>query len=230
MVSPPDTRGTRWTAILGAARGNVADRETFVQRYRQVVRDYLRARWKRSPLRVDIEDAVQEVFLECFKEGGVLSRVEMDRPGGFRAFLYGVMRTVALGFERKLARDRIRQPAGSWHWSEVPADDEGLSTVFDRAWAVNLLKEAAQLQAERAGDAGEEARRRVELLRLRFTDGRPIREIARLWGVDPAHLHHEYAKARLEFRSALFEVVSFHHPGSPGEVQRECVRLLDYLA
>jgi hypothetical protein len=38
--------------------------------------------------------------------------------------------------------------------------------------------------------------RRVELLTLRFHEAMPIREIARLWGVDAASLHHEYAQAR----------------------------------
>ena len=112
---------------------------------------------------------------------------------------------------------------------ELPADEEGLSTVFDRAWARTLLREAGELQAERARQEGEEAKRRVELLRLRFTDGLPIREIARLWCIDPARLHQEYAKARREFRSSLLAVVAFHHPGTPGEVRRECDRLFGHL-
>jgi DNA-directed RNA polymerase specialized sigma24 family protein len=63
--------------------------------------------------------------------------------------------------------------------------------------------------------------RRVELLRLRFQEGMPIREIARLRGVDAASLHHEYARARREFRSALRDVIAFHHPGAPEEIDRE---------
>jgi RNA polymerase sigma-70 factor (ECF subfamily) len=54
----------------------------------------------------------------------------------------------------------------------------------------------------------------------------PIREIARLWGLDAASLHHEYARARQEFRSALRDVIASHHFGSPEDVERECAQLL----
>ena len=66
----------------------------------------------------------------------------------------------------------------------------------------------------------------MELLHLRFDEGLPIREIARLWEVDPAQLHYEYAKARKEFKNALMEVLSFHHPGGPTELERESARRL----
>jgi RNA polymerase sigma-70 factor (ECF subfamily) len=69
----------------------------------------------------------------------------------------------------------------------------------------------------------------VELLRARFHEGLPIRDIARRWGTDAAALHHEYAKARQEFKAALLEVVAFHHPGSPTEVEQECANLLAHL-
>jgi hypothetical protein len=69
--------------------------------------------------------------------------------------------------------------------------------------------------------------RRVELLRLRFHDGLPIREIARLWGCDADAVHREYARARQEFRAALSDVVAYHHPeSSSGEIERECASLL----
>ena len=80
-----------------------------------------------------------------------------------------------------------------------------------------------------AEEKGPEAQRRVELLRLRFHEGRPIREIARLWETDPAELHRSYAKAREEFRESLAEIVSFHHPGSSVRIERECTQLLELL-
>ena len=70
---------------------------------------------------------------------------------------------------------------------------------------------------------------RVELLRLRFHEEMPIREIAQLWGLDAPSLHHEYARARQEFRSALRDVVALHDPGSPEDVDRECAQLLSLL-
>jgi RNA polymerase sigma-70 factor (ECF subfamily) len=92
------------------------------------------------------------------------------------------------------------------------------------------MTEAAQLMKRRAGERGGEAVQRVELLRLRFEDNLPIRTIAERWGVPAARLHHAYALARQEFRSALLEVVAFHQPGSPAEVEQEAAGLLRSLS
>ena len=67
---------TCWTMISGAASGNDADRREFATRYLPVVRAYLRARWRGRLDEQELEDAAQEVFLECLREGGVLDRVE----------------------------------------------------------------------------------------------------------------------------------------------------------
>ena len=77
---------------------------------------------------------------------------------------------------------------------------------------------------------GEKAERRVELMRLRFSEDMPIRDIAKLWDADAAVLHREYAKAREEFKQALKAEVAFHHPGNPGEIERECAALLGLIA
>jgi RNA polymerase sigma-70 factor (ECF subfamily) len=111
------------------------------------------------------------------------------------------------------------------------ADDEpSLARVFDRAWAQALIREAVRRQAEHARARGPAAERRVELLRLRFHDGLPVREIARLWDADPARLHHDYATARQEFLAALREVVAFHQPGPPAAVDRACAELVALLS
>jgi len=86
---------------------------------------------------------------------------------------------------------------------------------------------AAEGEAESKGD---EALRRVEILRLRFQDGLPIREIAVHLGMDPAKVHHDYATARAEFRKALEQIVAFHSSGSPALVEKECERLLTVLS
>jgi RNA polymerase sigma-70 factor (ECF subfamily) len=101
--------------------------------------------------------------------------------------------------------------------------------VFDRAWAKAVLRAAARLQEERARAAGEGVLRRVELLRLRFHENLPIRDIARRWGVEAARLHHEYATAREEFRAALLDVVASHHTGDPASAEEECRQLLALL-
>ena len=111
----------------------------------------------------------------------------------------------------------------------VAADDPSLSREFDRAWARAMLREAARIQEERARAVGEQALKRVELLRLRFQEGLPIRDIAERWQADAAVLHHEYAKARREFKDALMEVVAFHSPGPPAAIEIECAELLALL-
>jgi RNA polymerase sigma-70 factor (ECF subfamily) len=225
-MSPPES--TCWTVIRGAAAGDAAQREHFARRYAPVVRAYLATRWRASPCLQDLDDAVQEVFVECFRQGGALDRLDSERAGGFRPFLYGVVRNVALRTEN--CRDRRgRQPADGIDLDQFANSETSLSRVFDRAWAKALLREAAQRQTERARQAGEAASRRVELLRLRFQEGLPIREIARRWQADPAALHHEYARARQEFKVALLEVVAFHHPGAAAEIEQECSNLLSLL-
>jgi RNA polymerase sigma-70 factor (ECF subfamily) len=208
--------------IRGAAAGRDADRAEFSRRYAQVIRAYLAARWRASALIGEIEDAVQDVFLDCFRDGGALGRADPGRPGGFRAFLYGVVRHVAQRIER--ARAKAGRPFTDEH--EAPARQRSLSQEFDRAWAKAIMRQAARVQAESAREAGPDALRRVELLRLRFQEGLPIREIARLWDEDAARLHREYAKARREFRDALRAVVAEHLVAPPGKIDEEAERLI----
>lgn len=200
------------------------ERAEFVDRYSPVIRAYLGARWRGTPLLQEMDDAVQDVFVDCFAENGALARVEQGRPGGFRAFLYGVVRNVALRIEtRRNGRKETQAESGF----EAAADDISPGEAFDRAWALSIVRLAAQRMAERA--AGDErALRRVELLRLRFSEGRPMREISAAWGVGARQLEYEYERAREEFSAALHEVVRLHH--SVADVAAECARLLTYLA
>jgi RNA polymerase sigma-70 factor (ECF subfamily) len=223
------TDSTCWTVLRGAAGGDDEARAEFAARYAPLVRSYLAARWRDAPLIQDLDDAVQDVFVECLRQGGMLQRADPGRPGGFRAFLYGLVRNVALRIEQDRARRRAHQVPDGINAGDAAIAEESLSRLFDRAWAKSIMREAAARQAERAGREGEAASRRVELLRLRFQEGLPIRAIAQLWSVDAAALHHEYARARKEFKAALLEVMDFYQPGSPAEAERACAELLDHL-
>jgi DNA-directed RNA polymerase specialized sigma24 family protein len=214
---------TCWTVIRAAASGSAADRDELARRYLGVVRAYLSARWRGSHLRHDRDDAVQEVFVECFRQGGVLEAAVDGRVPSFRAFLYGVVRNVARRFESRPA------PAAS-PLPEIPDDEPSLSRLFERAWAQSIMAEAARLQRRWATERGPEAVQRVELLRLRFEENLPIRTIAERWSVAAAELHHAYALARKEFKAALLAVVAFHLPGSPCEVEQEAASLLRALS
>jgi len=220
---PDSSQTTCWTVVRGAAAGNANDREQFARRYLPAVRSYLAARWRRGPLANDIDDATQEVFYECFR--GALARADESR--GFRALLYGIARNVARRHEERRRKKREFQAA---EWSAVPADEESLSDAFDREWAQSILDLARDRQVEAARDRGVDAQRRVRLLELRFEEGMPIRDIARLWEASPEHLHREYAKARREFKRALMEVVFEHQPGDSEAIERECAHLLGFFS
>lgn len=218
---------THWSMIRRAAEGRPPDRDEFARHYGPVIRAYLQSRWRHSPLEGEVDDASQDVFVDCFRPGGALSRADPDRGSGFRGFLYGVVRNVARRREQDRARRRERGGPAAEDLDRLPADDESLTRVFDRAWAKALLKRAAALMAERAEQKGEVARRRVELLRLRFGEGRPIRDIAREWDVDAELLHTDSTRAREEFKTALRALVRDLEPEDG--VDAECARLLDYL-
>jgi RNA polymerase sigma factor (sigma-70 family) len=219
-----EPQSTCWTLIRAAAAGAAREREDFARRYAPVLRAFLAARWRDSPLLQDLDDAVQDAFVECLRPGGALSRLDPERGGGFRAFLFGVARNVALRRESRRPREQAAALLDA-----VADDHSSPSHAFDRAWAKAILREAARLQEDRARAAGEAALRRVVLLRLRFHENLPIRDIASLWGTDAAVLHHEYARAREEFRAALLDVVAFHHRGDAASAADECRELLALL-
>jgi len=219
---------TCWTVIRAAAGGDARAREQFARRYLPVVRAYLDARWRAPFLRERVDDAVQEAFLECYRRGGILERVDASRPGGFRPFLMGALRNVARRVEERIRNERARTTPRH-DLDEVECDEDSLAVVVDRAWAREIVREAGERQRIAASQAGTAALRRVELLRLRFQEGLPIREIATRWDADPATVHHEYAKGRREFLSALEATVADHHAGTPEEIRAECGRVLDAM-
>lgn len=215
--------------IRAAAAGAAPERDAFARRYAEPLAAYFAARWRGGPLAQEGDDAVQEVFVECLRDGGAL-RKAAPGEGGFQPFLYGVARNVARRFEERRAARKGAQ-AESVELDRLPIDEPSLSRAFDRAFAQALLREAAALQRARAVAAGERAVRRVDLLARRFGDDQAIRDVAREWGVDAATLHHEFATARREFVLALQEVVAFHDPrATPGEVARRCAELARLVA
>ena len=219
---------TCWSMIQGAAGGRAEDRERFARLYEPIVRAYLGARWRGSPRIQELDDAVQEVFLDCLREDGALKRYDPGKGPAFRAFLRGVVRNVALRAEQRPVRSKERQASSQRSSSDEPAPDESLGAVFDRAWARARLREAAAQQRREAASKGEAGLERIQLLRMRFEEGLPIREIAERMNTDSARLHHVYATARKEFRRCLEAVVHYHHPGvTPEQADLECRRLLE---
>lgn len=223
MAVPLDESQTCWTLIHSAASGSHESLDLFIRRYECTVRQTLAARWSRSWRTVLIDDAVQEVFLECIKPSGVLSKADNSYAGGFRALLYGVTRNIIRRFEAQPAPANVAIP------DEI-ASESAVSRAFDRQWAQAIMKEASQTQIRQAELRGAAAVRRVDLLKARFQDGKPIREIAESWEVDVDWLHRQYAKARQEFTAALLSVVSTYQPrASDAENIQTCRELLTIL-
>lgn len=228
-MADPET--TDWLAIRAAASGDHNQRESFAHRYDAWVRGRLEQLVGGVFGRDDLDDAVQEVFVECFKRGGVLAAADPERIGGFRAFLNGVIQNVArrLGERAAIRRKHVRdQPIDS---SAMPPT-AGLtpSQHVDRQWALQMVRAAASVMRERAERLGDSARRRVELLQARFEDGLPIRDIAARWQMRPETLHHQYSRAREEFRQALLQVLGADRALAPAEMEAECQRLLQLLS
>jgi RNA polymerase sigma factor (sigma-70 family) len=221
-----DSEATCWTIIAEAAEGKGAAWNEFVRRYRPIIRAYLAARWRRSPLKGNVDDGVQEVFLTCLKDGGPLQRADSRKASSFKAFLYGIVRNIARRMEEN---SRAWQKQSSAELKGAAANDTSLSLVFDRAWARTLLKQAAQVQAKQAAELGPAAERRVELLKLRLVENRPIRDIAEAWDVPAEQLHRQYAQSRREFKAALREVVAFHYPHATNQLDQKCQEVLAAL-
>lgn len=217
------SESTHWSLIEGAARGEPGERERFARCYEPIVRAYLGARWSRGPLRQDVDDAAQEVFAACFADEGPLGRADPDR-GAFRAYLYGVVRNVARGFER---RRRTGREVSADPGVEPGADEATLSQVYDRAWAQSLLREAVLLMSVRAVTAS--AQRRLEILRQRFEEGLPVRELARRLDMPVDRAHVAYARARREFKRAMRDVVVSATGVADQEADAECMRLIGFL-
>lgn len=218
---------THWSVVLGAAEGQAEARDEFCRTYGRVVRAYLCARWRLPGQHENVEEGVQEVFVECFKERGALSRVDPARP--FRAYLYGVTSTAAAALERKWRkRDRDHGVSG-FEPDRVERDEATLSQVFDREWARLVGREARRLFVARSAE-GEAGARRARCLELRYHHGRPPREIAAELGVQVERVYEMLHQAKAEYRRALLEVVSQHHPGATrADLERICGELAGLL-
>ena len=217
-----------WNLAHGAAAGQATARERFVQRYQPVIRGYVAARWAGTVWLKELDDAVQDVFVDLFRPGGVLSRLQQYERVDFRALLSGVAKNVAARVEQGRAREAERR-ARDVDLEATPDREEHWSRVFDRLWAQDLVRQAGLLYVQETRDQGGAVARRFELLELRFQRGLSIQDIAHTWGEDPARLHHEYARARTGFRRALLKVIALHHAGTAAELDRECRDLLALL-
>ena len=222
-----DPLTTVWTVIDGAAAGMGPARDKFAVLYSPVVRAYLLARWRGTHLIQEVDDAEQNTFIDLFRDGGALTRARREQ-GSFRAYLFGLVRNIALRHERAAARRLPLRPAGL-DLELLAARDEPLSRLFDRTWARAIVRHAAAVYVERARVEGGHAEVRARILELRFGEDLPIRTIAAELAIEAEQAHRDYAAARRVYQEVLAEVVR-DAMGIPfGNVEAECRRLLEHL-
>lgn len=226
MSTPSETC---WTLIEAAARGDDGERARFCGRYVPVVERTLASRWRDPPASQEIGDATQEVMLECLRSGGALTRADRERPGGFRAFLFGVTRNVARRFEERMRRNAALRISSLGDPAQ-PADGPDLSRAFDRAWAEGIVHEAADRLRRWALERSPAARRRVEILELRFGQGMTEAAIGARLGLPGKRIEKDFAKVRAEFLAILRQVVAWNGVTPGADVDRECRDLLAMLA
>ncbi|MCB9881185.1 MAG: sigma-70 family RNA polymerase sigma factor [Planctomycetes bacterium] len=222
-----ETDSTDWKLIVDAAAGTPDARERYSKIYAPLVRAFFTRRWAGSPLAGHEHDAVQEVFVACFQKGGVLERASADAEGGFRAFLRGVVRNTARRFEQAEGRHRARMDPGSFHPETKPSPEASLSRSFDRRELQSILREAAQFLELRAPKVSPSAIVRVQILKMRFREDLPVREIARRLGHPPDWVHHQYAKARQEFRRALTTILARRLGTTGPDLDAHCASLME---
>jgi RNA polymerase sigma factor (sigma-70 family) len=221
---------TCWSVVIGAAAGDPAMRDEFCRRYDPVIRSYLAARWRLPREHDAISDATQEVFVQCLREHGALERVDRDREGGMRAFLYGVTARAAGEMERKGARWRRDARGGAIESHDIERSEVTLSAAFDKAWAAMIGREARRLLATRAAAGGEPAKRRFFLLEQRYYQARKPREIAQLVGLDAQRVSEILVEAKAEYRAALIEVMANYFPSdTERELEARCLELAKLL-
>jgi RNA polymerase sigma factor (sigma-70 family) len=217
---------TRWTLVRAAADGDASSRDEFSKLYGPVLRSYFAARWRLSPLDPDVADGVQEVFLQCFKPGGALTRADASRAGGFRAYLYGIARNVA----STLDDARRRRAPSRDDLDVVAADDASLSRVFDRAYAKTLTRAARDLMRRRAGAEGSPSALRVRALELMYEHGLKAGDVADRMGIEASAVYIHLSRARKEFHAALLEVLAADHPDDGKEdLERRCREVFSAL-
>ena len=107
----PMAESTCWSVIEAASAGTTDSREELARRYGPVVRAAMASRWRSSACLQELDDAVQEVFVECFKQGGILDRVERGRRASVLQVSPQRLRNDCTSVRLKACNDGHRQPS-----------------------------------------------------------------------------------------------------------------------
>lgn len=227
MTSMEHFDSTCWSLVDAAAKGGTVEREAFSEQYAPLIRRYLAARWRLPPGHDQVVEGSHEVVIQLLKPGGALANVVPGRAGGFRAYLYGVVRNVALMVERTARRHRDLRFESCLDPEQVEQSEATLSQAFDRAWVEMLAAQARRRMAEQTGPRHQAAYLCME---MRYGEGLPPREIALRSGRDVKEVYELLRTARLGYRRALLAVVAEHHPDcNEQELEAKCKELAQLL-
>ena len=206
-----------WQLVEAAGAGDVAARAEFLQQFGPLVRLWLQQRWRDTPFRGLVDDAVQDVFVECCRPDGALRRADPERcVHGIEVYLRGIVRNVAARLERTEARHfGHRRDLEVGQASTMPAR-LGVADQIDRAWAMAQIGAAFDLVAhtDSSGATGHSLR---ELLHLHFEEAMPVRAIAGAWHTKVEHVHELRRRACGTFRACLLRVRRGGETGSGGD-------------
>jgi DNA-directed RNA polymerase specialized sigma24 family protein len=191
-----------WALVGLVGEDHREARREFAFRYDKFVRRVLAKRWLGTAYRNHFDDAVQDVFVECFKPGGVLEKADRTRGGAFRSLLFRVTCHVAARFERAHHRD-----------SRIEANDFADTSGQDN-------DAYRQLTREEVGEVVRGAIRRMQQKIIHLAAGDT--QVA-------GTLHRQHSKAKLEFQSFLGEVVEETYRVPPEEVSEILQELLSVL-
>ena len=156
---------------------------------------------------VCIDDAAQEVYLECFRRGGAFAHFAPERARhGVTGFLRGVVRNVAHRFERQWSRERAHRA----HLTVTPLPVHSSDDAVPAGDSTGVAHEHVVAALDRL-DHDDPARGTQRSLRaflhLHFDDGLPVRTIAKHWQETPDHVHELRSRACRRFRNCLLAVL-----------------------
>jgi RNA polymerase sigma factor (sigma-70 family) len=212
---------TRWTVVRQAADSQTSSEHALgalselCQIYWRPV--YLFVRRQGIPQH-DAQDLTQSFFADLIENRAYARADEMK--GRFRSFLLGTLKHF-LAHERD--RDRAQKRGGGV--LRVHLDEAALSEVethaarcqnwsadgvFEREWAVSLLRQALDRLAQEYAVAGKDAL--FEALKVHLTGGSaaavPYEEMAKQLGRAATTLRSDVARLRARYRAILREEVS----------------------
>lgn len=195
---------TSWQLVgLAGANGDDARRE-FALRYECFARRVLAKRWRGTSFAMFFDDAVQEVFVECFKSHGVIEKADPTRNSSFRSLLFQVIIHVASRFEHS-GRNHRTLHIGQDLTEFLQVDDQSGYESVTREEVNELVREALRRMANHEND---DIRRWATLLDRHACHDETIISMASHDTEVAAKLHREYAKAKKECRATLVDVVA----------------------